>query len=107
MFKVYITDYSKYIFDDDGYYKLQSEVKALLDSYNWRLNRTQKQQFVDKLSTIEGLRVINTGENITLKSDNFINFLENVLDSDNIKIEQRKCRERNKVVHYTFIHKYD
>lgn len=107
MFKVYITDYTKYIFDDDGYYKLQSEVKALLDSYGWRFNRTQKQEFVEKLSRLEGLRVINTGENITLKSDNFINFLENVLDSDNIEIEQRKCRERNKVVHYTFIHKYD
>ena len=107
MFKVYITDYTKYIFDDDGYYKLQSEVKALLDSYGWRLNRTQKQQFVERLSEIDGLRVINTSKNITLKSDNFINFLENVLDSDNIEIEQRKCRERNKVVHYTFIHKYD
>lgn len=107
MFKVYITDYTKYIFDDDGYYKLQSEIKGLLDSYNWRLNRTQKQEFVDKLSEIEGLRVINTGENITLKSDNFINFLKNVLDSDHIEIEHRKCRERDKVVHYTFIHKYD
>lgn len=107
MFKVYITDYPTYIYDDDNYYKLQEEVKSLLDSYGWRLNRKQKQEFVDKLSKIEGVRIINDGENITLKSANFIGFLENVLDSNRIEIEQRKCRERNKIVSYTFIHNYD
>ena len=107
MFKVYITDYPTYIYNDDNYYKLQGEVKSLLDSYGWRLNRQQKQEFVDKLSKIEGLRIINDGDNITLKSSNFIGFLENILDSDHIEIEQRKCRERNKIVSYTFIHKYD
>ena len=106
MFKVYYQ--LQTVYDDETYYPIQNRLLELLNQYNWRFTAQEKKEFIEELKKIEGLQVVDDGgKNPTLNQANFVHFLEEFLDSDNIVITTRKHRVRGKVVSYTHIRKLD
>ena len=106
MFKIYYE--MKVVYSDESYYPIQNRLLELLNQYNWRFTAQEKKEFIEELKKIEGLQVVDDGgRNPTLNQANFIQFLEEFLNSDAIIITTRKHRMKGKVVSYTHIHKGD
>lgn len=106
MFKIYYE--MKVVYSDETYYPIQNRLLELLNQYNWRFTAQEKKEFIEELKKIEGLQVVDDGgRNPTLNQANFIQFLEEFLNSDAITITTRKHRMKGKVVSYTHIHKGD
>lgn len=106
MFKVYYQ--LSTVYNDDTYYPIQNRLIQLLNQYGWRFNAQEKKEFIDELSKIDGITVVDDGgRNPTFKQANFIQFLEEFLNSNAIEVTTRKHRIKGRVVSYTHIRKLD
>ena len=106
MFKVYYQ--LQTVYNDETYFPIQNRLIELLNQYGWKFTSQEKKDFINELSKIEGLTVVDDGgRNLTFRQSNFIQFLEEFLDSNAIEITTRKHRVRGRVVSYTHIRKLD